>query len=437
MSAVSGIIAVGVALRLAVLAQAAGKPLTSDALNYAMQGRAMYEGTYADAYWPPMPGFLVSGLMHLLGETSLAERLAGLIPACLALPLTAAAVRDTFGPRASLISTLILALMPGQWLYAAEPRTESLVPLWVAAAAWTMRRWVRTSRPSLMLMCGMVIGLAGLTRAPLLFLGPASVAAIGIRHRGRPRRAVLPASLAAAGALLILLPWSYRNWRVTGAWVLVNTNGARNLYHANRPGSDRYLSYRAIYDKDGRYATAESVRLESIADPNEKIRQMEAAFWRYLREHPLDYCVRCLNRLRVILSWDLMPLARLRTPELLPLPTAVRLSFGAAHAMLILLLSWTAAAFCLRAPRAVGATTAMAIGLLALPYVLVTATPNYALAMHAVYVLVSGRVLARPVATWRFLRRSRPRFTAWLVAGLLVTAFSAEWTVALLRAGPQ
>jgi hypothetical protein len=236
---------------------------------------------------------------------------------------------------------------------------------------------------------------------------------------------------------VVLIPWAVRNHSVSGEWIAVNWNGVRNLYHANRIGSDRYLTYRAIYDKTGVYATADSRRIDAIESDMKRMRAMRTAFLAYVRDHPIDYLTRCVNRVRIIFSWDLMPLSRLWRAKILPVPSGIAFALGVLHAIMTLALACCAAAFFFTMPRLMGISMAVIVAALTLPYVLVSATPNYAVALHVMYVIVAGRVLGRPGGTWRRLTQTRRR---WAIATIVCSAFalvSVEWTIRVLRAGPS
>jgi 4-amino-4-deoxy-L-arabinose transferase-like glycosyltransferase len=193
----SVILLVGIGLRAAVLAACLDQPIVADAASfYVPQGHQIFAGTYRGTYAPPLMGYLIATSMYVFGPGALAERMAGFIPSIITLVLTASVTRRAFGRRASLISTLVLACYPGIVVYSVEPRTEALAALWVVVVLGSMRVWWSSNRWPWMLLCGLGIGLAGLTRAPLLCFGPACVAdtacACAARcFRQRPRRSVL------------------------------------------------------------------------------------------------------------------------------------------------------------------------------------------------------------------------------------------------------
>ena len=77
--------------------------------------------------------------------------------------------------------------------------------------------------------CGLLGGLAALTRPAhlffLLLLGLYLVA----------RRALLPAVLAAAGALVVIAPWTARNWHEYGRPILIASEGGITFWTGNHP----------------------------------------------------------------------------------------------------------------------------------------------------------------------------------------------------------
>ena len=89
-----------------------------------------------------------------------------------------------------------------------------------ALAVPATRRWFA---------CGLLGGLAALTRPAhlffLLLLGLYLVA----------RRALLPAVLAAAGALVVIAPWTVRNWHEYGRPILIASEGGITFWTGNHP----------------------------------------------------------------------------------------------------------------------------------------------------------------------------------------------------------
>ena len=83
---------------------------------------------------------------------------------------------------------------------------------------------------------GALIGLSGLFRADVLLPVPLFAAWLAWRHRRRGwARAVAGPIVAGAVALLVIAPWTARNYRVHGELVLVRTGFGTVLWWGNNP----------------------------------------------------------------------------------------------------------------------------------------------------------------------------------------------------------
>jgi hypothetical protein len=76
---------------------------------------------------------------------------------------------------------------------------------------------------------GLLWGLAILTRETLLYFTPVACAWLLIERRAGIQKALV----FAAGVVLVVAPWTYRNFIVTRAFVPVATSGALNLWQGN------------------------------------------------------------------------------------------------------------------------------------------------------------------------------------------------------------
>ncbi len=122
-----------------------------------------------------------------------------------------------------------LAAVYGPFIIASnEVMSECFFTFWVLLALWALgdekRRW------SLLLVGGLAIGLATLTRPVGLLLLPA----FGIAQLWTQRRATWrPVLWVGLTALLTIAPWTLRNYQVHGTLVPVSTHGGFILARSN------------------------------------------------------------------------------------------------------------------------------------------------------------------------------------------------------------
>ena len=129
-----------------------------------------------------------------------------------------------------------LAVWPGQFMFVTIPASELLFTFGMVAAIfawsrWSWSAWVRVP------LVGVLLGLTCLVR-PTALLFPILLVIISLtRGRGFVRPA-LHAVIASLIMMAVILPWSLRNHRILGEFVLVSANSGANLWMGNHPGTD-------------------------------------------------------------------------------------------------------------------------------------------------------------------------------------------------------
>jgi 4-amino-4-deoxy-L-arabinose transferase-like glycosyltransferase len=307
---------VGVLLRAAWVLSGDFEPV-SEAIYYhqhaaelaAGQGYLHPDTGNPTAFLPPAYPALLAPFYCLLGPST---HIAGLVNAGLAGVAIAGVYtlgRKLWGRQAGVVAAWLLALFPSQVLYASAVQADhlfaALVP-WVMVAALPHppafspqdvqrsrfrfmggvlgdRRNRSLTRAALMawrggagVKAGILVGLAALTAGPGLLLLPAATACWGARLPWRT--AVRNAGLAAAATVVVLAPWTVRNYVQLGAFVPVSTNGGVNLWIGNNghaghgwmPWADSHWSYPEDEVAADRQFRAEGVRY-LLTEPLESV----------------------------------------------------------------------------------------------------------------------------------------------------------------------
>lgn len=130
-------------------------------------------------------------------------------------------------PGAALFAGLSAAAHPVLVNSASQPYNENLYFFFFVAAIWTFTRWLDTGRISWAVVYGIVAALWILTRESALFLVVAMLIFGIVSVRGG-WRARLGLGVMAAVAVLVMAPWTVRNYRRLGLVVPVSsiTGGA-------------------------------------------------------------------------------------------------------------------------------------------------------------------------------------------------------------------
>jgi len=215
----------------------------SDSLWYYTRGIALATGQgfsengIATAYWPPgWPG-LLGLLFWLFGPSPLVGQAANLMFAAVTFFLALSLGSSLFAERrVGPLTVLILTVYPNQIGYVPILVTEVFYTALLLLAifiAIRSRRWVG------LWMSGILFGVATLTKAQTLFIPAVLFAAwcLSARAEGRLFSCIGRAAVIYAAMMLIILPWTVRNYSVFGEFVLISTNGGETLLSGNNPSA--------------------------------------------------------------------------------------------------------------------------------------------------------------------------------------------------------
>lgn len=197
--------------------------------------------------------------------------------------------------RAGLLAAVFAAVLLTLATFASLWMAETLFTALFAAALLALLRWARQPRFSVAALAGALLGLAILTRSlPLTALPFAALWMLAQRaSRVRSwrvsvqRHAIAGTLVFVAGALLVIAPWSARNYAAYGAFIPVETGLSYNLWAFNEPREDSATIFRTLESipnpaDRADYATAKGVaRLRE--DPAILARKLEpnwTALWR-------------------------------------------------------------------------------------------------------------------------------------------------------------
>ena len=190
--------------------------------------------------------------------------------------------RSGFCEPAGLVAAGLAAFYPELIWFAAHFWAETLftVLLW-----WAIERLLASdARVSgwAAVGAGLLFGLAILTRETVLYFLPCAALWLAWRRPGGVRRA----ALVVVASLLVVLPWTVRNWVVFDAFVPVSTAGALNLWQGNTrlTRQEVYEEYWAVRGRIPKYEHARARALEAILERQplwilEKLRSELPEFW--------------------------------------------------------------------------------------------------------------------------------------------------------------
>jgi Dolichyl-phosphate-mannose-protein mannosyltransferase len=232
-------------------------------------------------FHPPVYLYFLGALFALFGSLT-AVKIAQAFVAALLVPAVGRLGTLALGPRAGLIAGALVALYPELVWFSVHFWAETL---FLTLFWWAVERVAAADRDDSTPtagVAGLVWGLAVLTRETVLYFAP--IAALFLLWR-RPK-GTRRAALFLLALVLTVAPWTYRNWRVFGAFVPVSTAGALNLWQGNTTLSRQevYEQYWAVHGKIAKYEFARAQGLRAIGERQpwwifEKVRDEMPNFW--------------------------------------------------------------------------------------------------------------------------------------------------------------
>ncbi|MEA2457813.1 MAG: hypothetical protein QOC95_785 [Thermoleophilaceae bacterium] len=197
-------------------------------------GLALTGSVRPTALHPPLYPLLIGAFSAAGVDSYLAQRVIGCLVGALAIVAVGLLGRRVGGERVGVVAAALAAAYPVLIGADGAVMSESLYGLLVVVSLLCAYRVVDRPSAGRAAVLGVAIGLAALTRAEALALlvfavAPAAVAGAG----GRRGPAWRPVAVAILACLVVLLPWTIRNWSAFDLPVLVSNNSGTLLSGAN------------------------------------------------------------------------------------------------------------------------------------------------------------------------------------------------------------
>ncbi len=259
------------------------------------------------AHWSYVYVLYLTGVYALFGIHPIAARLIQAVLTGILQPLLSWSIgRRLFGPRSGLVAAALTSFYPYFVFYGGALMTESL---YIVAILWILDISIamtgassgsyRVAGMRAWIFLGLACGMAVLLRQVFLLLVPAVLVWIAWRllrfNRSlSARQAVCRFALSIAVLLACIAPWTIRNYKAFGTFVLLNTNSGFAFFWGNHPvhGTD----FIPILPSE-RYGALipEELRGLNEAEMDNALRQRGFDF---IREDPRRYLLLSLSRAR-------------------------------------------------------------------------------------------------------------------------------------------
>jgi 4-amino-4-deoxy-L-arabinose transferase-like glycosyltransferase len=199
----------------------------ADEAGYVDAARRLLSGEGFGHSYRGVPGY--PALLALLGAPAPSAvvwlPLAQAVVVAVGAAATFVAADRLLGRIAATAAAIIYALDPLLAVAAGLLYPEAVAAVLMVAAVLVVWEAPRRDSPVLALMAGSLLGLLALFRPVALVVVPVVAAWVLLAADARPARRVLHATLVSLACVLVLAPWTYRNYRVHGRLIPVSLAG--------------------------------------------------------------------------------------------------------------------------------------------------------------------------------------------------------------------
>jgi 4-amino-4-deoxy-L-arabinose transferase-like glycosyltransferase len=206
------------------------------ALNLVHHGVYGWTANELTALWPPGTSAAYALIYSIFGSGEWAINCFNLVIGILIVFLTVELGTRWFNRRVAIIAGLLVALWPVLIEFTTIVGSELLFTA-VFLAVLLLYDEICSSETHFKLLAvalGSLIGFASLLRAPALLL-PAVLALVFFIQKRNIISSLKMFSITTALVLVVVMPWSVRNYALFGQFVGISTNGGVNLWMGNNP----------------------------------------------------------------------------------------------------------------------------------------------------------------------------------------------------------
>lgn len=178
------------------------------------------------AFYPPLFDIITAFYFKVLGVSVFSGRLVGLTFGVLSIWCIFEFAYHLYGPRVALLSSVLLASMPGFIWLSRMSLIETMLLLFFSISLLLFFSWMHTNKEKLLLLSGIALGLGFLVKYQILISGIIMLFSLLFLWRRRILAKICRFSLMIIIALAFALPWmllTYQNYAsgMFGSWSYV------------------------------------------------------------------------------------------------------------------------------------------------------------------------------------------------------------------------
>jgi 4-amino-4-deoxy-L-arabinose transferase-like glycosyltransferase len=248
------ILLAGALVRVGLLLWFQGEPLrvfdegdyNELAVNLVLRGEYVLQ-EQTSSMRPPLYPFVVAAVYRCCGlENYQAVRALQAVVALATVVLVYLLGREVYNRRIGLWAAGLYGFYPSMLGQANLLLTETIFAFWVALACLLAVRFLRRETIGHLVLAGVVIGLASLTRSVFWLLPPVLAVYVLAASSVRLPRRILAAGLMLTAFAATIAPWSIRCSRLEETFVAIDAMGGRNLMMGNYDHTPTFRAWDAI-----------------------------------------------------------------------------------------------------------------------------------------------------------------------------------------------
>lgn len=143
--------------------------------------------------------------------------------------------KKIFNEKAGLVAAFLAATHPGLIVYSTKIHEMVLVAFLIAIIAWLIISLDWTKKGSNFFV-GILIGIGVLTRPTVIFFIPAYFLYIWVSSH-RFRDSLIPGLITVAAVIMVILPWTVRNYNIHKRIIFITTSSAEHFWRGNNPNA--------------------------------------------------------------------------------------------------------------------------------------------------------------------------------------------------------
>lgn len=232
-----GILSLCLAVRFYCLLQSSWIQPILDEKEYLQIAHTIVDkGSYPGSFRPPgFPFFMATMLFLGARDLPLATKWVQIALSLFTCVILMGIARRSFDEKTALAAGVVYALYPNLAVISTQVWSETLfITFLISSMALLLRGDASQSRRDLGI-AGVLMGLAALTRAVILYFLPLVLYWLWKSPRRSSGWRVKAGIIFFACVALTVLPWTYRNYTVHRQLVLIDTNGGFNFFMGNSP----------------------------------------------------------------------------------------------------------------------------------------------------------------------------------------------------------